>query len=114
MRCGTHGSGIGSSAADVLEMSVVRGMRAVGGVCVCVWLGAVWEERGDSRIVFGLYQSCGNRESGGCVSVLWWCGWCRWGVGRGLYQGLEGWCYVCMSPDSLCRWQVQVSVNCAM
>ena len=24
-----------------------------------------------------------------------------------------GWCYVCVSLDSLCRWQVQVSVYCA-
>ena len=31
---GTHGSGIVSSAADVLGMSAVRGMRGVGGVCV--------------------------------------------------------------------------------
>ena len=37
---GTRGSGIVSSAADVLWMSVLRGMRGVGGVCVCVWLGA--------------------------------------------------------------------------
>ena len=37
---GTRGSSIVSSAADVLWMSVVRGMRAVGGVCVC--LGAAW------------------------------------------------------------------------
>ena len=29
---GTRGSGIVSSAADVLWMSVVRGMRGVGGV----------------------------------------------------------------------------------
>ena len=37
------------------------------------------------------------------------------GVGRGLGQGLGvvGWCYVCVSLDSLCRWQVQVSVYCA-
>ena len=34
---GTRGSGIVSSAADVLEMSVVRGMRKVGGVCeICM------------------------------------------------------------------------------
>ena len=31
---GTRGSGIVSSAADVLLMSVVCGMREVGGVCV--------------------------------------------------------------------------------
>ena len=44
---GTRGSGTVSSAADVLGMIVVRGMRGVGGVvrCVCVWLGAAWEER---------------------------------------------------------------------
>ena len=29
----TRGSGIVSSASDVLWMSVVRGMRGVGGVC---------------------------------------------------------------------------------
>ena len=27
--------------------------------------------------------------------------------------GFVGWCYVCVSMDSLCRWQVQVSVYCA-
>ena len=40
---GTCGSGIVFSEADVLWMSVVRGMRGVAGVyeiCVCVWLGA--------------------------------------------------------------------------
>ena len=35
--CGTRGSGFVSSTADVLWMSVVRGMRGVGGVCV--WSG---------------------------------------------------------------------------
>ena len=29
-----------------------------------------------------------------------------------LEQDLEGWCYVWVSPDSLCRWQVHVSVYC--
>ena len=39
--CGTRGSGIVSSAADVLWMSVVRVMRGVGGVCeMCLrWCG---------------------------------------------------------------------------
>ena len=41
------------------------------------------------------------------VFGLWWC---RWGV------GLEEWCGVksvwVVSPDSLCRWQVHVSVYC--
>ena len=39
------------------------------------------------------------------VRLCFGCG----GVG-GLDQGLEGWCYVCVSLDSLCRWQVQISV----
>ena len=40
---GTRGSGFVSSAADVLGISVVRGIRGVVGCvkCVCVWLGAV-------------------------------------------------------------------------
>ena len=45
---GTRGSGIVSSAADVLWMSVVRGMRGVGGVCemcMCLARGGV-SERG--------------------------------------------------------------------
>ena len=99
---GTRGSGIVSSAADVLWMSVVRGMRGVGVLyvrCACVWLGAAWVERGrvDERIGFGLYQSCGNM---GSVGRLFWLWWCRLGVGRGLDQDLEGCCYVCVSCES--------------
>ena len=43
----TRGSGIVSSAADVLWMSVVHGMRGVGGVCeMCMHLARVaWVER---------------------------------------------------------------------
>ena len=42
---GTRGSGIVSSAADVLWMSVVRGMRGVGGVCeMCLARGGVGGE----------------------------------------------------------------------
>ena len=62
---GTCGSGIVSSAADVIWMSVVRGMRGVVGVCVC--LVAAWVE----TIGFGFYQSSGNRGSVGHVSVFW-------------------------------------------
>ena len=71
----------------------------------------------DERIGLGLYQSCGDRGSVGHGSVFWlrWCGWCRWGVVRGLEpgSGVVGWCDVCVSLDSLCIWQVQVSVYCA-
>ena len=43
---GTRGSGIMSSAVDVLGMSVVRGMRGVGGICeMCMDRGA-WVESG--------------------------------------------------------------------
>ena len=63
---------------------------------MCLVLGGVGE-----RIVFGLYQSCGNRGSVGRVSVLW-LRWCRWGVGRGLGTGSGGmgWCYVCVRCES--------------
>ena len=42
---GTRGSGIVYSAADVLWMSVLRALEEYVR-CVCVWLGATWEERG--------------------------------------------------------------------
>ena len=40
--CGTRSSGIVSSAADVIWMSVVRGMRGVGGVCEMFGLRWFW------------------------------------------------------------------------
>ena len=50
MQDGTHGSGIVSSAADVLWMSVVSVMRGIGGVCeMCMYLAQrEWLERGVS------------------------------------------------------------------
>ena len=54
---GTHGSGILSSAADVLWMSLVRGMRGVGGVYemyVCLDRGSVGGERGEWMRGLGL------------------------------------------------------------
>ena len=49
----------------------------------------------DERIGFGLYQSSGNRESVGSMSMfgLWWCGWEE---DRGLEQGLEEWVVLCV------------------
>ena len=47
---GTRGSGIVSSAADVLCMSVVRGMIGVGGVyemCMCLARSGVGGEGGE-------------------------------------------------------------------
>ena len=40
----TRGSGIVSSAADVLGMSVVHGIRGVGSVCICLAPGGVGDE----------------------------------------------------------------------
>ena len=76
--CRVCGSGIVSSTADVLWMSVVRGMRGVGRVCemcMCLAWGGVGGEGVDERIGFGLYQSCRNRRSVGRVPVfgLRWC-----------------------------------------
>ena len=36
------------------------------------------------------------------VVGLWWCGWCRWGVVRGIEpeSGEVGWCYLCVSCES--------------
>ena len=66
---GTRGSCIVSSAADVLWMSVVRGMRGVVGYVYVLGSGRVGGEGGE-RIGFGLCQSCGNSGSVGRVSVF--------------------------------------------
>ena len=57
---GTLGSGIVFSVRihNVLWISVVRGMRGVGGVCV--WLGVVWVERGVRGLGFGFTNSVGT------------------------------------------------------
>ena len=100
--CGTRGSGVMPSTGDVLEMSVVRGVGGVCDMCMCLTRGGVGGEGGEwmREYGFGLHQSCGDRGSGGHVSVLWlrWCGWCRWGVGRGLGpgSGAVGSCYICV------------------
>ena len=58
----TRGSGIVSSAADLLWMSGVGGVCEM---CMCLARSGV-----DERIGFWLYQSCGNRGSvGGVVNV---------------------------------------------
>ena len=70
--------------------------------CECVWLGAGGV--GGDRIGFGLYQYCIL-----VVVVLGESGWAAWT--RVLEGGVMSVCVV--SLDSLCRWQVQVSVYCA-
>ena len=52
----------------------------------------------DEMIGFGLYHSCGNRGSVGCVSVFW----LQWGVGRVWTRVWRvGWFYVCESGLSV-------------
>ena len=71
--------------------------------CVCVWLGAVWVERGEwmRELGLGFTKSCGDKGSVGHVSVFW-LPWCRWGVGKGLRPGSGAvlWCYVCVRCES--------------
>ena len=65
---GTRGSGIVSKAADVLWMSVLRGIRGVGGVCemcMCLARGSVGRER-DERIGFGFTNPV---RTGGVLDV---------------------------------------------
>ena len=78
---GTRGSGIVSSASDVLWMSL--GCEELVEYVRCVCVG----EEGGERIGFGLYQSCGNI---GSVGRVFWLLWCRWGVGRRLGPGSGG------------------------
>ena len=49
----------------------------------------------NKRIGFGLYQSSQNKGNVGCVFVFG-LRWCRWRVGRGLDQSLEGWVVLCL------------------
>ena len=67
--------------------------------CVCVWLGAVWVERGDEwmrELVLGFTNPVGTNVS------VFWLRWCRWGVGRwlGPGSGAVGWCHVCVRCES--------------
>ena len=116
----TRGSCVLSNAGDVLEMSVVRGVGDVCDMCMCLARDGV-EGVGDEWVT-GLGLGCTN--SGGTwrkwdMCLCFGCG----GVGGvrgewegGLGQGLGRWggvMSVCVvSLDSLCCWQVHVSVFC--
>ena len=68
------------------------------------------------KIGFGLYQSWRNRGEVGYVSVYWlrWCGW-YWGSGSVAWVREGGVkCVFVVRLEYLCRWQVYVSVYCAM
>ena len=85
----TCGSGVVSSAYDELDMSMVRGLKGVD-------VGGVWD--------MCLCLGCGGVGAVGGMG-----GWPVSGSGR-----VVGVMSVCvMSPDSLCRLQLQLSVYCA-
>ena len=53
----------------------------------------------------------------GRVSVFWlrWCGWFRWGVGRGLGPGSGG-VVLCMCESGLsvyCAWRIPAHLRCS-
>ena len=66
--CGTRGSGILSSAGDVLEMIVVRGVGGVCDMCMCLARGGVGLEVHDWVWVLPILEEHGER--GICVCVL--------------------------------------------
>ena len=66
---GTRGSGVLSSACDVLEMSVVRGVGGVCDMCICLARGGVGGV-GVRGFGLGFTNPGGTVESGICVCVL--------------------------------------------
>ena len=90
---GTRSSGVLSSACDVLEMGVVKG---VGGVtCVCVCLGAGWEV----EWVTGLgYISSGGTWGKWDMCLCFGCG-CLGGIGG---SGWSAWAKVWEGGVVLC------------
>ena len=88
---GIRGSGIVSSAADVLWMSVVCRMRGVGDVCemcMCLARGGVSGEGGEWMRGLGLGFTNPVRTYRGSVGRVF--GF-RWGVGKGPGPGTWGW-----------------------
>ena len=93
---GTRGSGTVSSTADVPGMSVVGGMKGVGGVCemcMCLARGGMGGEGGEwmRGLGFGFTNPVGR---GGVLDVCLGCGGGVW-VG-GLDKGLEGGVVLCL------------------
>ena len=87
---GTRGSGIVSSAADVLWMSAVRGMRGVGGECTCLDGGGVGVEGGGEwmrRLGLGFSNLVGTGEVLD-VCRCFGCG-CVGGIGGECVGGLD-------------------------
>ena len=69
---GTRGSGIVSNAADVLWMSVVRGMRGVGGVCeMCMCLARVGVDGEGGEWMRGLGLGLTNPVGTWVLGLCW-------------------------------------------
>ena len=101
---GTRGLGVLSSAGDVVEMSVVRGVGGVCNMCMCLALGGVGGVGGELVRGLGFTNPVGT-EGKWDMCVFWLRWW--WG------GALVGVFFVfVVSLDSLCSWQVQVSVYC--
>ena len=112
---GNAGPSVLSSAGDVLEMSVVKG---ICGVCL-TGVGCVWGE----WIVFGFYQSWRNRGEwdmcfgcggvGGSGDVAWAKVWiiCVDGRSRYMYIVLGGYMRILAAPivQSCCTLSISAS-----
>ena len=105
---GTRGSGVLSSAADVLEMSVVRGVCGVCDMCMCLARGGVGGVGGEWVIGLGLGFT-NSRGTWGkwdiCLCLCFGCGGVEGECGRvrrrlGPWAGCVGWCYVCVCCES--------------
>ena len=76
--CGTRGSGVLSSAGDVLEMSVVRGVGGVCDMCMCLAQGRVGGVGDEWVRGLGFTNPGGTGGSGICVCLLRGSGWAAW------------------------------------
>ena len=101
---GAHGSGVLYSACDVLEISVVRGVGGMCGMCMCLARGRMEGVGGEwvTGLGLGFTNSGGTWGIGICVCVG--CGGVggdggKWGrLGTGSWR--LGWCYVCVCCES--------------
>ena len=94
----TRGSGIVSSTADVLWMSVVRGMRELVKCVRCVCLGAAWVEREVSGLGLGFTNPV---ITGGVLDAYLCCGgmWVG-GLDQGLLPNMYLFIAYIANPDS--------------
>ena len=96
---GTRGSGVLSSAGNVLQMSVVSGIGGVCGMCMCLARGGVGGAGGEWVKGLGLGFTNPGETWGKWDMCLWFgCGGvgCAGGVGGRLGSGLEGWMELCL------------------